>query len=394
MSTSGTYAFDPTIADIVLDAFERIQVYPSAITPDHMFSARRSLNLIFSRYANRQVNLWTVDEQTVILNEGQSLYDVPANTVSMLETWVRNYQLGANQSVAVALSTTISTTEVEVTLADHGLVVGRWVSIPIYVSVGGLVVQGSYLVTSVTGANTFTVAAASAASSTVSGGGAVPQYATTLDSTTITVTLNDHGFVGGDTYTVHVATTVGGLALSGDYIVQTVPTANTLTITAASAASSTDSAFENAGLMQVATQDTTVTPQDRILNPISRADWAALPNKTQQGGFPTTYWFNRTDPPTVNVWQVPDGTMVMELHYFRVRQLQDGAPTNGQTPDIPYRFEEALCADLAYLLAIKWKPEAAEALKAYAAEVWAEAATEDRERVTLNMVPQMGIYYR
>lgn len=394
MSTSGTYTFDPSFVDIVLDAFDRIQVRPAAITPDHMLSARRSLNQLFVRFSNNQINLWKVDEQTVILNAGQGLYSVPGNTISMLETWIRSYQMNALTSLPVLCSTTLGSSEVEVTMPDHGMVVGNYCQIPIYVSVGGVIVQGTYPVVEVPSADIFTVDVVALAGATVALGGAAPVYDTTAASAVVTVTLADHGLVPGDTYTVHVATTVGGLVLQGDYTILATPTANTLTFTAASEAATTDSVAENGGEMQVAAQNPNAFPQDRMLMPISRTDWAAIPNKTQTGGYPTSYWFDRTISPTVNVWLVPDGTVVSELHYFRVIQVMDANPQGTETADVPYRFQEALCAGLAYMLAIKWRPESAEGLKAYFAEVWTEAMREDRERVVLNMMPQYGGYYQ
>lgn len=394
MTSSGTYSFDPSLVDIVLDAFDRIQIRPAAITPDHMMSARRSLNQLQVRWSNNQVNLWTVVEESTLLNTGQAEYAVPANTVTMLDTWIRTYQMNASESTTPACSTTLGDSEVEVTLVDHGLQAGWYAVLPIYVSVGGLILQGTYPVVSVQSADVFTVDAGSNATATVVLGGAVPEYATVAASETVTTTLEDHGFVGGDTYTVHVLTEVGGLSLQGDYVVLTVPDADTLTFSAGEEAGTTDSAFENDGEMQVATQNGDVVPQDRVMTPMSRTDYAALPNKTQQGGYPTAYWFDRVDPPTVTVWQVPNGTLVQEMHYFRARQLQDANPQEIETPDIPYRFEEALCAGLAYLLAVKWKPDAAEALKTYYGEVFEEAISEDRERVTLNALPQTTGYYQ
>ena len=394
MATSGTYTFDPALVDIVLDAFDRIQIRPSAITPDHMLSARRSLNQLFVRFSNNQVNLWKVDEQTVLLNEGQGEYDVPGSTISMLETWIRSYQMNALESLTVACSTEDGSDQVVVGMADHGMVVGNYCTIPIYVAVGGVIVQGTYQVVEVPSADEFTIEVDSNATSTVADGGAVPVYDTTVDLDTITVTLTAHGFVPGDTYTVHVLTEVGGLQLQGDYTILATPTADTLTFTASSAAASTDSVSENDGEMQVGAQNPDAFPQDRMLMPISRTDWAAIPNKTQTGGYPTSYWFDRTVSPTVNVWLVPDGTIVSELHYFRVAQLQDANPQGTETADVPYRFQEAVCAGLTYMLAMKWKPEAAEALKAYFGEVWSEAMKEDRERVILNLSPQYGAYFQ
>lgn len=394
MATSGTYTFDPSLVDIVIDAFDRIQVRPAALTPDHLLSARRSLNQLFVRFSNNQINLWKVDEQTVILNEGQGEYDVPGNTISMLETWIRSYQMNALESVAPACSTTLGDSYVEIGLTDHGMVVGNYAQIPIYVSVGGVIVQGTYQVVEVPSANIFTVDVGVNAGATVVAGGAVPVYATTAASDVVTTTLDDHGLVPGDTYTVHVATTVGGLVLQGDYTILATPDADTLTFQAASDAATTDSESENDGEMQIATQNQGAFPQDRMLMPISRTDWAAIPNKTQTGGYPTTYWFDRTIAPTVNIWLIPDGTIVSELRYFRCLQIMDANPQGTETADIPYRFQECLCAGLAYMLAVKWLPTSAEGLKAYFTEVWQEAMKEDRERVILNLSPQYGAYFQ
>lgn len=394
MTTSGTYAWNPTVTDIVLDAFERIQIRPAAITPDHLFSARRSLNQLFVRFNNVDINLWAVDEVTTILNAGQGEYDVPASTVSMLETWIRSYQMNALESLTTDMSTTITDSEVVVEIGDSsGLQNGMYLTIPIYVAVGGLIIQGTYPIVEIPSNTAVTIDAGSNATATVANGGAVPVYDTTASSPTVTVTLAAHGFVAGDTYTVHELTVVGGLSLQGDYVVATATT-NTLTFDAGSDAGSTATESENGGEMQVATQNYSVSPQDRIMAPISRTDWAALPNKLQEGGYPTSYWFDRTDPPTVNIWQVPNGTIVQELHYFRMRRIQDADPTGTQTADVPNRFEEALCAGLAYMLAVKWLPASAEALKAYFDEVWAEAQKSDRERVVLNVAPNTQSYYQ
>lgn len=395
MTTSGTYAWNPTVTDIVLDAFDRIQIRPAAITPDHLFSARRSLNQLFVRFNNVGINLWTVDEVTTTLNVGQGEYAVPPSTVTMLETWIRSYQMNQLESLPVDMSTTLSSSEVVVNIgSSSGLQNGMYVTIPVYVSVGGLIISGTYAIVEIPSNTSVTIDVGSNATATVNNGGAVPVYDTTVSSSTVTVTLANHGFVPGDTYVVHVLTDVGGLSLQGDYVVATAPTSGTLTFDAGSDAGSTATASENDGSMQVATQNYDVSPQDRILAPISRTDWAALPNKYQQGGYPTSYWFDRTDPPTVNIWQVPDGTIVQELHYFRMLRIQDADPTGTQTADVPNRFEEALCAGLTYMLAMKWKPEVAADMKTYFDEVWAEARSEDRERVTLNVAPNTQSYYQ
>lgn len=115
------------------------------------------------------------------------------------------------------------------------------------VAIGGIVLSGSYAVAAVTGAHAYNITAATAATATVPNAGAVRTYTTTLNSASILVTLANHGLVVGQTFNVGVSTTVGGLVVFGNYVVQTVPGANTLTINASSQASSVATVSENGG---------------------------------------------------------------------------------------------------------------------------------------------------
>src|SRR5262245_55751015 len=61
---------------------------------------------------------------------------------------------------------------------------------------------------------------------------------------------------------------------------------------------------------------------DRYLSAISRTEYAALPNKSQQG-FPNQYWFNRRISPEITFYFVPDGNGPYVARYYSVRQTQD-----------------------------------------------------------------------
>ena len=133
---------------------------------------------------------------------------------------------------------------------------------------------------------------------------------------------------------------------------------------------------------------------DRIIMPISRTEYASYPNKTQQG-FPTVYWFDRLLSPTVTVWPVPNTTQgPTTLKYYRVRQLQDAALTNGQTLDIPYRWMEAFATGLAARLAIIWAPQVAAGLKQMADEAYSIAAAQDTEYAPMYISPMVSGYWR
>ena len=96
MSTSGTYAYNPSLGEITLYAYTLIGIRPTELVQEHMQAARTCANMLLSRMSNMGVNLWAVDLQTVTLVAGQSTYDVPANTVVMLDAYM-TIDNGSNQ---------------------------------------------------------------------------------------------------------------------------------------------------------------------------------------------------------------------------------------------------------------------------------------------------------
>jgi hypothetical protein len=87
MTTSGVTTFDPDLNDLVEEAFERCG--SELRTGYDLRTARRSLNLMFSDWANRGVNLWTVAQGTISLTQGVNNYSLPADTVDLLEHVIR-----------------------------------------------------------------------------------------------------------------------------------------------------------------------------------------------------------------------------------------------------------------------------------------------------------------
>lgn len=118
------------------------------------------------------------------------------------------------------------------------------------IAIGGIVLQGPYALTAVTGVNTYQITAASAATSTVSNAGTLPVFATTIPSSVMTVTLVNHGLFVGSTFYVPTPTLVGGITLSGSYIVQSVADASHFTINSKYASTANDSKPMNLGNAQ------------------------------------------------------------------------------------------------------------------------------------------------
>jgi hypothetical protein len=87
MATSGTAAFNLDLAEIVEEAFERCG---SELRSGYdLKTARRSLNLLFADWANRGVNMWTFEQGSITMVPGQATYDLPADTVDLLEHVIR-----------------------------------------------------------------------------------------------------------------------------------------------------------------------------------------------------------------------------------------------------------------------------------------------------------------
>ena len=88
MATSGTYAFNPSLGELTLFAYNLAGVRNTALVQEHMEAARMAANLMLANWSNRGVNLWAVDLVTVPLVTGQSTYNVDGNTVMMLDAYM------------------------------------------------------------------------------------------------------------------------------------------------------------------------------------------------------------------------------------------------------------------------------------------------------------------
>lgn len=142
---------------------------------------------------------------------------------------------------------------------------------------------------------------------------------------------------------------------------------------------------ENVDVLQVYKRQTSGgVNTDTILSPISRAEYAAIPNKLQQGN-PSQYWFERTITPTLYVYQTPSDSSYT-LFYYLMNMTQDpGAPTD--TLFAPQRWFDAIAAGTAARLAVKWAPDRKQDLMADFDRAFEFAAAEDAENVPLRIVP-------
>ena len=229
MTSSGTYAFSPSNGELVLAAFERIQIRAPSLRQEHMLTARRELNFLFAQMSNKSPNLWEVIRTQTTLVQGTATYSVDAKTIMILDA-------------SIVLS-----------------------------------------------------------------------YGTTSESR-------------------------------------------------------------------------------RYIPPISRTEYLSF-NNQQITGPPTVFWFDRLISPSVTLWPVPDGNGPYTLDYFSCTQMQDANLAGGETPDVPYRWFDAIVAGMAHRLSRIYAPQIEQLRKQDAMEAWNDAAAQDTEGTPFKIVPQLGAYY-
>lgn len=106
MATSGTTAFNLDLTELVEEAFERAGA--ELRTGYDLKTARRSLNLMFTDWANRGINMWTIEQGEIPLVTGTGQYDLPTDTVDLMEHVVRTGS-GTNQADLTCSRISVST---------------------------------------------------------------------------------------------------------------------------------------------------------------------------------------------------------------------------------------------------------------------------------------------
>lgn len=85
--TTSTTNFNPDVNELFEEAFERCG--RELRTGYDFRTARRSLNFLIGEWANRGINLWTIEQGQIPLVQGQVTYDLPNDTVDLLEHVIR-----------------------------------------------------------------------------------------------------------------------------------------------------------------------------------------------------------------------------------------------------------------------------------------------------------------
>jgi hypothetical protein len=102
MTTSGTATFNLDLAELIEEAFERVG--SEMRTGYDLRTARRSLNLLFADWANRGINMWTIEQGSIPLTPGVATYDLPTDTVDLMEHVIRTGAGNASTQADLTIS--------------------------------------------------------------------------------------------------------------------------------------------------------------------------------------------------------------------------------------------------------------------------------------------------
>jgi hypothetical protein len=101
-NTSGSTGFNLDLTELVEEAFERVG--SELRTGYDLKTARRSLNLLFADWANRGINMWTFEQGTIDLVQGQNTYALPGDTVDLLEHVIRTQANNASTQADLTIT--------------------------------------------------------------------------------------------------------------------------------------------------------------------------------------------------------------------------------------------------------------------------------------------------
>lgn len=102
MTTSGTSSFDIQLTDMFEEAYERAG---SEMRSGYDFrTARRSFNFLTMEWASRGINLWTIESGTIPLVAGTATYNLPVDTIDLIEHVIRQNPGNASTQTDISIS--------------------------------------------------------------------------------------------------------------------------------------------------------------------------------------------------------------------------------------------------------------------------------------------------
>ena len=132
------------------------------------------------------------------------------------------------------------------------------------------------------------------------------------------------------------------------------------------------------------------TATDVPLSRMSRAEYSHVATKSTVGK-PNQFYVNKLLSPTITVWPAPDKSSTYTVYVNALIRMDD-ADAGANTMQVPFRFYPCLAAGLAYYIALKKAPDRVEMLKALYEEEFTRALSQDEERASFRVSPDLRSY--
>lgn len=93
MATSSTFLWNPDLAEIVDEAFDRCRIDPALITARHILSARRSMRYMLSDWATDEYDDFRIERMNFTLVDGTATYSgasfFPSHVIDVVSAFLR-----------------------------------------------------------------------------------------------------------------------------------------------------------------------------------------------------------------------------------------------------------------------------------------------------------------
>lgn len=350
MSYSQTYNFGTTtlVEAFVKDAFELIAIPGSDITGLQLDAAILSLNFLLSNWANKGLNLFTVQKTMLQLNVGQPNYTLTPYTIKVTEVTASNN-----------------------TVLSGGIA---------FSSAGG----------NATNAFNGSPSSSNACTQTSPNGYISYTYPTGYTPSVYYVGIVSNVSTNYNLvfeYSFDGNVWMNGLTIGSTYY----PYGQTIWAVVNSPLNAQSVRIRETGGATLNVQQIyfSMPSFSRILTPISREEWVSYPNKQIQAT-PSSFYLDRQIVPSLNLWPTPDNSY-QTLVFNQQNAIMDVTSLN-QNINIPQRFMQACRFDLAFQMALKFDLDKADRLERLSKEAYTWAAIEDEEKVPLRVQPNMYSY--
>lgn len=175
MTTSGTATF--TLDFDAMMAVATAYVGGEDSTGFEYKQMQRIVNLMMADMTTRGVNMWAMDRQYITPIVGVPRYQLPADTIDVLETVGRIYNQSPTRLVSTLtnpFSTIAGSALVTVAAPQNGATLGDWVTFSPAVTVGGILIDGTYPIVATPNFDSYQIQGATIATATaVNQGGTI-----------------------------------------------------------------------------------------------------------------------------------------------------------------------------------------------------------------------------